>query len=203
MNSEGMAGARKPDQPRSKHRSIARSAKLIDRARDLRQTATETEQEAWRLLRTLRLGGFRFRSAGPQSINTSSIFVARSGGLSWNWTALYTGSRAKPGGISAGTPISRTWDSRLFGVRSACGEVGALSGLVRRPSKRARGAIRMHYPMVSARPRVLTPSPVSPRLMTTPVARHPLPQGGEGRGIPRFGAVYTFHCRRLWFYSDF
>jgi hypothetical protein len=28
---------------------------------------------------------------------------------------------------------------------------------------------------------VLTPSPVSPRLMKAPVASHPLPQGGEGR----------------------
>ena len=28
--------------------------------------------------------------------------------------------------------------------------------------------------------KVLTPSPVSPRLMKAPVASHPLPQGGEG-----------------------
>jgi hypothetical protein len=31
-----------------------------------------------------------------------------------------------------------------------------------------------------ARARLLTPSPVAPRLMKTPVSRHPLPQGGEG-----------------------
>jgi hypothetical protein len=30
---------------------------------------------------------------------------------------------------------------------------------------------------------VLTPSPVSPRLMRTPVASHPLPQGGEGCNV--------------------
>ena len=31
----------------------------------------------------------------------------------------------------------------------------------------------------------MTPSPVLPRLMKTPVAGHPLPQGGEGREFPR------------------
>src|SRR5208283_795499 len=49
-----------PPHPRRKHRSIARGVKLMGRARDLRQTATETEQEAWRLLRTLRLRAFKF-----------------------------------------------------------------------------------------------------------------------------------------------
>ena len=34
---------------------------------------------------------------------------------------------------------------------------------------------------------LLTPSPVSPRLMKTPVASHPLPQGGEGCKV-RIGA---------------
>jgi very-short-patch-repair endonuclease len=51
--------------PHRKHRSIARGAKLIDRARDLRQTATETEQAAWDLLRTLRVKGFKFRRQVP------------------------------------------------------------------------------------------------------------------------------------------
>jgi len=32
----------------------------------------------------------------------------------------------------------------------------------------------------------LTPSPVLPRLMKTPAAVHPLPQGGEGPEFPRF-----------------
>ena len=45
-------------------------------------------------------------------------------------------------------------------------------------------------------PRLLTPSPprqaergapFSPRLMTTPLARHPLPQGGEGKEFTRTG----------------
>ena len=39
----------KVEPPRRKRRSIARGGKLIDRARDLRQTGTETEQTAWRL----------------------------------------------------------------------------------------------------------------------------------------------------------
>ncbi len=51
--------------PRRKLRSIARGARLIDRARELRQTATETEQAAWRLLRTVRFKGFRFRRQAP------------------------------------------------------------------------------------------------------------------------------------------
>ncbi len=65
VNSEGMTSTSKLDQPRRHHRSIARSVKLIDRARNLRQTATETEQTAWRLLRTLRFRGFKFRRQVP------------------------------------------------------------------------------------------------------------------------------------------
>ena len=38
---------------------------MIDRARNLRQTATETEQTAWRLLRTLGFKGFKFRRQAP------------------------------------------------------------------------------------------------------------------------------------------
>ena len=51
--------------PRRKRRSIARAAQRIQRARDLRQTATETEQAAWRLLRTLRFRGVTFRRQAP------------------------------------------------------------------------------------------------------------------------------------------
>src|ERR1035437_7227718 len=51
--------------PRRKRRSIARAAQQIQRARELRHTATETEQAAWRLLRTLRFRGFTFRRQAP------------------------------------------------------------------------------------------------------------------------------------------
>jgi very-short-patch-repair endonuclease len=65
MNRQEAPNATEILQPRRKHRSIARSAKLIDRARDLRQTTTETEQTAWRLLRSLRSRGFKFRREVP------------------------------------------------------------------------------------------------------------------------------------------
>jgi len=39
--------------------------KQITRARELRRTATEAERIAWRLLRTLRLRGFKFRRQHP------------------------------------------------------------------------------------------------------------------------------------------
>jgi very-short-patch-repair endonuclease len=43
--------------PYRKTRSLARTAGQIDKARELRQTPTETEQAAWRLLRGLRSRG--------------------------------------------------------------------------------------------------------------------------------------------------
>ena len=70
----------------------------------------------------------------------------------------------------------------------ACGEVRALSGFVRRSEQENawcdKDARHSWFPPC---PRLLTPSPVSPRLMTTPVARHPLPQGGEGKEFTRTG----------------
>jgi very-short-patch-repair endonuclease len=39
--------------------------KRIARARELRQTATEAERTAWRLLRPLRLRGLKFRRQHP------------------------------------------------------------------------------------------------------------------------------------------
>jgi very-short-patch-repair endonuclease len=47
--------------PCRKRRSLARGAVQIARARGLRQKETESEQVAWRLLRTLRFKGFTFR----------------------------------------------------------------------------------------------------------------------------------------------
>src|SRR5208283_5543111 len=41
----------------------------------------------------------------------------------------------------------------------------------------------MHEVKFERAAEVLTPSPVSPRLMKAPVASHPLPQGGEGCGL--------------------
>ena len=51
--------------PFRKTRSLARTAGQIDKARELRQTPTETEQAAWRLLRGLRSRGFKFRRQHP------------------------------------------------------------------------------------------------------------------------------------------
>ena len=47
--------------PRRKERSLARSVRQIARARELRRNETESEEIAWRLLRGLRVKGFRFR----------------------------------------------------------------------------------------------------------------------------------------------
>ena len=42
-------------------RSLARSEAQVARARELRRNETESEEAAWRLLRTLRFNGFKFR----------------------------------------------------------------------------------------------------------------------------------------------
>jgi very-short-patch-repair endonuclease len=42
-------------------RSLARSEVRIGKARELRRNQTESEEVAWRLLRTLRFNGFKFR----------------------------------------------------------------------------------------------------------------------------------------------
>jgi very-short-patch-repair endonuclease len=60
-----MTGTTKPERPRRKRRSIAREVLHIDRARDLRKTETESEQAAWRLLRSIRFKGFKFRRQHP------------------------------------------------------------------------------------------------------------------------------------------
>jgi very-short-patch-repair endonuclease len=51
--------------PNQKSRSQGRTARQIDRARELRHTATESETIAWDLLRRLRLRGFKFRRQHP------------------------------------------------------------------------------------------------------------------------------------------
>ena len=79
----------------------------------------------------------------------------------------------------------------------ACGEVRALSGLLHLSEQENawcdKDARYSWFPQCS---QLSTPSPprqaergapFSPRLMTTPVARHPLPQGGEGREFARTG----------------
>jgi len=51
--------------PYRKTRSLARTAGQIARAREFRQTPTETERAAWHLLRGLRSRGFKFRRRHP------------------------------------------------------------------------------------------------------------------------------------------
>src|SRR5579862_5701073 len=50
----------KAQYPYRRTRSLARTAGPIDKARELRQTPTETERAAWHLLRGLRSRGFKF-----------------------------------------------------------------------------------------------------------------------------------------------
>ena len=54
-----------PQGPKRTRRSFARTQQQIERARELRQTATEAEQIAWRLLRSFRRDGFVFRRQQP------------------------------------------------------------------------------------------------------------------------------------------
>ena len=55
----------KTQYPYCRTRSLARTAGQIDKARELRQTPTETERAAWHLLRGLRSRGFKFRRQHP------------------------------------------------------------------------------------------------------------------------------------------
>ena len=48
-------------QRRRQRHSLARSEVQIAKARELRRNETESEEVAWRLLRTLRFNGFKFR----------------------------------------------------------------------------------------------------------------------------------------------
>ena len=61
---EGVKPVKTPNPYRQTH-SRARAAGQIDKARELRQTPTETEREAGHLLRGLRSRGFRFRRQHP------------------------------------------------------------------------------------------------------------------------------------------
>jgi type I restriction enzyme, R subunit len=61
---EGVKPVKTPT-PYRKTRSLARTAGQIDKAREFRQTPTETEQAAWDLLRGLRSRGFKFRRQHP------------------------------------------------------------------------------------------------------------------------------------------
>src|ERR1035437_5679209 len=55
----------KTQYPYRRTRSLARTAGQIDKARELRQTPTETERTAWHLPRGLRSRGFKFRRQHP------------------------------------------------------------------------------------------------------------------------------------------
>ena len=54
-----------PARPYRRRRSLARSEAQIIRSRDLRRDETESEEIAWRLLRTFRFKGFKFRRQYP------------------------------------------------------------------------------------------------------------------------------------------
>ena len=58
--------------PCRQRRSLARSEAQIARARELRRNETESEEVGWRLLRTLRFRGFKFRrqyAVGPYIVD--------------------------------------------------------------------------------------------------------------------------------------
>jgi len=64
---KGMSVRANTPNPRRKRRSVVRTAGLIQRVRDLRRMETGAEEEAWGLLRSLRLKGFKFRRQHPLS----------------------------------------------------------------------------------------------------------------------------------------
>ena len=51
----------KPARPYRQRRSLARSEAQIANSRELRRNETESEEAAWRILRTFRFKGFKFR----------------------------------------------------------------------------------------------------------------------------------------------
>ena len=61
MKTDQTRVTKNPERPRRKRRSLARGAVQIAKARELRQQETASEQAAWRLLRTLRFKGLKFR----------------------------------------------------------------------------------------------------------------------------------------------
>jgi hypothetical protein len=73
----------KTQYPYRRTRSLARTAGQIDKARELRQTPTETERAAWHLLRGLRSRGFKFHLVIPFVL----IFVLRG---KWKFVAGFT-----------------------------------------------------------------------------------------------------------------
>ena len=98
-------------------------------------------------------------------------------------------------GASLMMPFENCGTTALVRRLLACGEVRALSGLLHLSEQENawcdKDARYSWFPQCS---QLSTPSPprqaergapFSPRLMTTPVARHPLPQGGEGREFTR------------------
>ena len=99
-------------------------------------------------------------------------------------------------GASWTMPLEKRGATPLVRCPLACGEVRAPSGFARRSEQENAWCDRDARPSwFPPRPRLLTPSPVSPRLMTTPVARHPLPQGGEGNEFTRTVHDHRNHPR--------
>ncbi len=78
--------------------------KQITRARELRRMATESERIAWRLLRRLRLRGFKFRRQHPVG-SWVADFCCPERGLVVELDGSVRASRARPARIGAATEI--------------------------------------------------------------------------------------------------
>ena len=105
-------------------------------------------------------------------------------GRGWTATRAFTSGGGPGEGVQAErAPLHKLTEQCRALVRFRFGAVAKIAGESRcttlRAGIRSWGGVAgdSWSPLYS---RLLTPSPVSPRLMKTPVARHPLPQGGEG-----------------------
>ena len=99
-----------PQGPKRTRRSFARAPQQIQRARELRQAATEAEQIAWRLLRSFRRDGFVFRRQQPVERYVVDFCCPEERLIIELDGSVHAHSPAKPRGIRSG--------------KSGCGALG-------------------------------------------------------------------------------
>ncbi len=155
---------KRASRPKRTSRSVARSTLQIERSRELRQTATEAENIAWRLLRGLRGDGFLFRR--QQAIGKSIVDFCC---LKQRLIIELDGSvHAQPSQLARDE--RRDQRLRALGYRVARLSNGMVLNAPEEFIKRVQQLVSEPNQGSSAE---RTPSPGA--------ARRPLPQGGEGR----------------------
>ena len=166
-----------PARPYRMTHSDARTTAHIERARELRHTPTEAEEAAWFLLRRLRLKGFKFRRQHPVgSVYYRFLLPTAPVGCGTGWKCAWEAG-AEEGCAPRLVP-------EIFGVCHSAGSqwhgFGSAGNVCEQGARRRRVIARSVWGV--KRVRFLTPSPVSPRLVKTPDASHPLPKGARAGG---------------------